>query len=228
MAHQERALDHDLTNVQKLLTNMGQKVQYMLEHSMRSLLERDSRLAEEIIQFDKELDRLEIQIDQAIYELIALRQPTARDLRTVLAAIKINNDLERMGDYCESICRQAIRLNKAGPIKETEEFEEMAKMVGQMVADCITVFTTNDISLAKKTILADDQVDELAHKIFDDVQQAMKTNSALVDPASALLILASKLERIADQATNICEEVVFCVTGDNIRHRSYVFAVSED
>lgn len=228
MAHQERALDHDIANVQKLLTSMGQKVQYMLENSMKALLERNNKLAEEIIQFDKEVDRLELQIDQAIYELIALRQPTARDLRNVLAAIKINNDLERMGDYCEGICRQAIRLNKASPMKVTEEFEELGKLVSVMVVDCIKVFTSNDIALAKKNILDDDKVDELAHEIFDHIREVMKTNPELIHPASALLLLAAKLERIADQATNISEEVVFSVTGDNIRHRSYVFAVSEE
>lgn len=228
MAHHERALDHDLTNVQKLLTQMGQKVQHMLEHSMKALLERNNKMAEVIIQFDKEVDRLELQIDQAIYELIALRQPTAGDLRHVLAAIKINNDLERMGDYCEGICRQALRLNKNLPLKETAEFARMSKLVSNMVGDCILAFTNLDVELAKKTILADDAVDELAHELMDKAREAMKENPSHIESASALLVLTSKLERIADQATNICEEVVFTVTGANIRHRSYVFAVGED
>ncbi len=228
MAHQERALDHDLINVKKLLSNMGQKVQYMLENSMKALLERDSKLAEEIIQFDKEVDRLELQIDQAVYELIALRQPTAGDLRSVLAAIKINNDLERMADYCEGICKQALRLNKSLPLKETGEFAKLSKLVSRMVGDCIESFTSLDIELAKKIILADDAVDELCNELVNKVRAAMRENADVIEPGSALLLLTSKLERIADQATNISEEVVFTVTGSNIRHRSYVFAVGED
>lgn len=228
MAHQERALDHDIANVKKLLTSMGQKVQYMLENAMKSLLERNSKLAEEIIQFDKEVDRLELQIDQGIYEIIALRQPTAGDLRNLLAAIKINNDLERMGDYCEGICRQAIRLNKCPPMEETKSFEQLGKLVAEMVGDCIQVFIGNDLKLAKKTILADDKVDDLTHELYDRLRDFMKNKPDCIDASSALLILASKLERIADQATNISEEVVFSVTGDNIRHRSYGFAVGEE
>jgi phosphate transport system protein len=97
-----------------------------------------------------------------------------------------------------------------------------------MVGDCILAFTNLDVELAKKTILADDAVDELAHELMDKAREAMKENPSHIESASALLVLTSKLERIADQATNICEEVVFTVTGANIRHRSYVFAVGED
>jgi phosphate transport system protein len=131
MAHIERALDHELANIKNLLTSMGGKVQYMLENSTKALVERDTRLAEEIIQFDKEVDRLELVIDQAIYELIALRQPAASDLRMVLAGIKINNDLERMGDYCEGICRQAISLNKMPALPQTKEFEKLAMLASR-------------------------------------------------------------------------------------------------
>jgi phosphate transport system protein len=227
MAQQERALDNDLSHIQKLLTEMGQKVQYMLEQSMQALVDRNTRLAEEIIQFDKEVDELELQIDQAIYELIALRQPTAGDLRDVLAGIKINNDLERIGDYCEGICKQGISLNLKRPMAEGADLVVVAGLVKKMLGDCIMAYTSKDPQLAKKTIFADDDVDDLTFKFFDKIHHQMKTDPSTVEAGSALLLVSAKLERIADQATNICEEVIFSVTGDNIRHRAYIFSVEE-
>lgn len=228
MSNHERALDHDLAQVQKLVATMGQKVIYMLENSIKSLIERNTKLAEETIQFDKEVDRLENQIDQAIYEIIALRQPAASDLRSVIAAIKINNDVERIGDYCEGICRQAIRLNQEPALPEAQGVAEMAKITAMMLTDCIQVFVTRDINLAKKNILDDDKVDDMGHDLVDKIHDVMKKNPKNVDSASALLLVVSKLERIADQATNISEQVVFSVTGDNIKHRSYSYAHSDE
>jgi phosphate transport system protein len=227
MAQQERALDYDLVHIQKLLTQMGQKVQYMLENSMQALIERNNHLAEEIIQFDKEVDELELQIDRAIYEVIALRQPTAGDLRDILAGIKINNDLERIGDYCEGICKQGISLTKHIPVNEASDLVVVAGLVKKMLGDCIRAYTTKDPLLAKKTIFADDDVDDLTFKFFQRMHKQMMTNPQMVEAGSALLLVAAKLERIADQATNICEEVIFSVTGDNIRHRAYIFSVEE-
>ncbi|MBK9294810.1 MAG: phosphate signaling complex protein PhoU [Oligoflexia bacterium] len=228
MSIHERALDQDLAHVQKLVVSMGQKVIYMLENSIKALIERNSKLAEETIQFDKEIDRLENQVDQAVYEIIALRQPAAGDLRNVIAAIKINNDIERIGDYCEGICRQAIRLNKMPALATAKGVAEMAKVAAMMLNDCVKVFDTKNISLAKKNILDDDKVDDFAHMLVDEIHEIMKKDPKSVDAASALLLVVSKLERIADQATNISEQVVFSVTGDNIKHRSYSFAHGDE
>lgn len=227
MARQERALDYDLGQIQKLLTEMGQKVQHMLESSMQALIERSTPLAEEIIQFDKEVDELELQIDQAIYEVIALRQPTARDLRDLIAGIKINNDLERIGDYCEGICKQSISLNKKTQLTEAADLVEIAKIVKKMLGDCISAYNEKDAHLAKKTIFLDDEVDDLTFKFFEKIHNLIRASPEFVESGSALLLVAAKLERIADQATNICEEVIFSVTGDNIRHKAYIFSVEE-
>ena len=223
MAHLERALDHDLGQIQKLLTDMGKKVQFMLENSMLALVERNNKLAEQVIQFDKVVDDIELQIDKAIQEVIALRLPAAGDLRYLIAGIKINNDLERVGDYCEGISRQAIHLNQKPALKEAADFKKLAVLVSQMLGDCISAYTKGDMELAKKTIVADDEVDDMCREIFTKLLAEMKADPSNAEAASAFMLINSKLERIGDQATNISEEVIFTVTGDSVRHRPISF-----
>lgn len=228
MAH-IRALEQDINHIRDLLVGMGGKLQYMLSGSMRALRENNSLLAEELIQFDTEIDDLELQIDQAIYEVIALRQPAARDLRTILASNKINGEMERIGDLCESIARQVVKLNKWG-YKEglLKDLYVMADLTQKMLAEGIDAFTNTDLTQARKVILMDDEVDEMTHQFVDRLHALMKSDSSKVEAASAILLMVSKFERIADQVTNICEEVVFTITGGSIRHKSHLYAVSGD
>jgi phosphate transport system protein len=215
----ERAIDHDLEIIAKHLKEMATKVEFMLEQSMKALSERNSQLAQDIIGLDKDVDQLELAIDEEVLRMLALRQPAASDLRVAIAAIKINTDLERMGDYCEAICRQVIVLNNYPALKELEKTPELARRVREMLRGAVESYTNNDVERAKSVIMSDDQADAVYREITKDLIARMKRDSSLVEVCSAAMLVNSRLERIADQATNICEEVIFTVTGDSVKHR---------
>ena len=215
----ESPLDHDLEELKKLLLTMAGEVERQLGLAIRSLVERDSKLAEEVIAGDAVIDKREVEVDHRVIELIVRARPMARDLRLVMTAIKIAPDLERVADHAVAIARQALELNHLPPLKAFITIPRMADQAASMVRDAIGAFVQGDSQLARLVIERDDGVDWEQEQIFRELLTYMMEDPKTIRRALALLLVSRSLERIADQGTNIAEQVVYLVDAEDIRHR---------
>jgi phosphate transport system protein len=223
----ESPLDHDLEELKKLLLTMAGEVERQLGLAIRSLVERDSKLAEEVIAGDAVIDQREVEVDHRVIELIVRARPMARDLRLVMTAIKIAPDLERVADHAVTIARQALELNRLPPLKAFITIPRMADQAASMVRDAIGAFVQGDSQLARLVIERDDDVDWEQEQIFRELLTYMMEDPKTIRRALALLLVSRSLERIADQGTNIAEQVVYLVEAEDIRHR-HSEGVAED
>lgn len=214
----ERTIDLDLDNIRQDLLKMGGIVESMIEHAVKSLLERDSDLAENVQREDLEVDKLEKAIDEQCYSVLARYQPTAVDLRFVVAVAKINNDLERMGDSAVNISQAVSILNNEPRLKPYIDLPRISKIVQGMVRDSLDSLVHQNPKLALDVCDRDDQVDGLYKQIFRELLTFMIEDPKAVTRALHLLLIARNLERIADHATNIAEDVIYFVEGRDIRH----------
>lgn len=214
----ERHFDEEQKDLSKKLLHMGSLVEELIYKSVQALLNRDDTTAREVIEDDQRIDEMELDIDEDCVRLMALHQPTATDLRFLSVTMKINNDLERMGDQAVNIAESAIQANKEAALKPFENIPEMAEAVQKMVRSALDAFVNRDVSLAREICDSDDIVDRHYHKIFEDLLGLMKVDTENVARALHLLLVARNLERIADHATNIAEDVIYLVKGKDIRH----------
>ena len=215
----ERLLEHDLEELKKLLLTMAGEVERQLGLAIRALVERDSELAEAVIAGDAIIDQREVEVDHRVIELIVRTRPMARDLRLAMTAIKIAPDLERVADHAVSIARQALLLNQVPPLKAFITIPRMAEAATAMVRDAISAFVQGDSHGARRVIARDDEVDEMHEQVFRELLTYMMEDPRTIHRALALLLASRSLERIADQGTNIAEQVVFLVEAADIRHR---------
>ena len=218
--HMRSQFDAELNVVRARLLEMGGKVELMISNSMRSLVERDSALAERTIAFDAEINAMEIEIDQKCLHILAKRQPAARDLRFVTLALKIVTDLERIGDQCASIAKHALELNREAQLKPYIDLPRMAEVVNNAVRDALDAFVRGDAPAAVRVCREDRIVDELNEQLQRELLTFMMEDTAAVGRAMRINSISKYLERIADHATNIAEMVIFMVEGKDIRHRS--------
>jgi len=216
--HVSRQFDVELDAIRGKLLEMGGKVELMIADSIRSLIERDTELAERIIVSDHEINRLEMAIDKDCLELLALRQPAARDLRFVTLALKIVTDLERIGDQCANICKRVRELNLEPPLKLIVELPWMAQAASTMVMEALDAFVRGDEALARKVCGDDQSVDRLNDLIQREMLGSMMGDPSVIGRAIKFNHIAKYLERIADHATNLAEMVIFMVQGKDIRH----------
>lgn len=214
----ERHLDAELGNLRSTLTNMAAQVEMAIERSIRSLKERELQMAEEVITQDHAIDQLEIQVENQCFTILARQQPVAADLRFIMACIKINNDLERMGDQAVNIAQKARNLIQEPEIKPLIDIPYMAGIAMKMVKDSLDAFLEHDIQKARAVCESDDIVDGLERQIIRELTTYMIENPKTISRALDLIVVAKSLERIADLATNICEEVVFIVEAKTIKH----------
>ena len=215
----ERPLEHDLEELKKLLLTMAGEVEHQLDLAVRSLVERNSELAEQVITGDKVIDRREVEVDRRVIELIVRARPMARDLRFVMTAVKIAPDLERVADHAVNIARQALALNRLPSLKRFITIPRMAEEATAMVRDAIGAFVGGDSRLARAVIERDDVVDSMHEEIFRELLTYMMEDPKTIQRSLALLLASRSLERIADQGTNIAEQVVYLVEAEDIRHR---------
>jgi len=215
----ERPLEHDLDELKKLLLTMAGEVERQLGLAIRALVERDSTLAEEVIAADALIDQREVEVDHRVVELIVRARPMARDLRLAMTAVKIAPDLERVADHAVDIARQALELNKVPPLKAFITIPRMADEATAMIRDAISAFVQGDSRFARQVIARDDTVDDMHEQIFRELLTYMMEDPKTIHRALALLLASRSLERIADQATNIAEQVVYLVEAEDIRHR---------
>lgn len=210
---------HELEDLKKFLLTMAGEVERQLELAVRSLVERDGALAEQVIDGDALIDRREIEADRHIVEAIVRGRPLARDLRFVMTAGKIAPDLERIGDHAVNIARQSLQLAKVPPLKPLVTTPRMAAVVVGMVHDAIAAFVASDGERARAVIARDDQVDAMNEELFRELLTYMMEDPRTIARGIALTLVVRSLERIGDQATNIAEQVIYLVEGEDVRHQ---------
>jgi phosphate transport system protein len=216
--HFSKQFDTELNEIRSKLLEMGGKVEVMIDNSMKSLVERDSELAERTIAFDHEINHLEMEIDERCLEVLARRQPAARDLRFITLALKIVTDLERIGDQCANIAKRARELNTEPPLKPYIDLPRMAQAASVMVKDALDAFVRGDDALAIKVCENDQVVDDLNEQIQRELLTFMLSDPTTISRAIKVNYISKCLERIADHATNVAEMVIFMVKGKDIRH----------
>jgi phosphate transport system protein len=216
--HTDRHFEDELQHLQELLLRMGGLVEQQIARAIESLVERDSDLAREVIRRDREVNQLDILVDEECLKVIALHQPAAGDLRFVTTALKVNTDLERIGDMAVNICERAIELNEEPTLKPYIDIPRMAKEAAQMVHTSLDAFVRRDTELARAVVEEDDVVDAYAHQLYRELLSYMVEEPKTITRATRILLISKYLERIADHATNIAEMVVFMVDGKMIRH----------
>ncbi|HEY3309699.1 MAG TPA: phosphate signaling complex protein PhoU [Desulfuromonadaceae bacterium] len=216
--HISTAFDIELNDLKQSILIMGGKVELMIANSVKSIVDRDTQLAEQTIALDHEINAAEVSIDERCLDLLALRQPAARDLRFITIALKIVTDLERMGDQCANIAKRARELNEEPPLKPYIDIPRMANRAEVMVKEALDAFVRGDSDLAIKVCKDDSFVDELNVQIQRELLSFMIEDPSTISRAMRLNYISKSLERIADHATNIAEMVIFMVKGKDIRH----------
>jgi phosphate transport system protein len=216
--HFSAIFDAELDELRTMLLAMGGKVEMMISGSVKALVDRDTPLAERIVAMDHEVNHLEVTIDEKCLELLALRQPIARDLRFITLALKIVTDLERIGDKCANIAKRSNELNKEPPLKPYIDIPRMAHWTEIMVKEALDAFVRSDADLAIKVCKDDSFVDEINDQIQRELLTFMLEDPNAISRSMKLNYVAKSLERIADHATNIAEMVIFMVKGKDIRH----------
>jgi phosphate transport system protein len=211
-------LEKELESLKQLLLSMAGEAERQLDRAIRSLVERDSGLAEQVIAGDAAIDQREMEVDHRVIELIVREQPMASDLRLVVAALKIAPGLERVADHAVNIAEQALVLNSKPPLKPFITIPRMADSAKGMVRDALDAFVRRDTALARDVISRDDVCDAMHEEIFRELLTYMMADPKTINRALALLLVSRSLERIADQGTNLAEHVVFMVEGEDIRH----------
>jgi phosphate transport system protein len=219
----EKFLRHfsiELEELNEKLLQMGGLVESAIHRSVRSLIEQDRELAEEVIRDEPQINRIEMEIDGLATRLLALRQPVARDLRLLTAALKINTDLERIGDLAVHVAERSLSLMHHPLVKPMTDIPKMASLVQSMLLKCLDAFVQGDAELARSVLMSDDEVDNLRDAVYAELLDLMQRDPSVLTAAIDLLFIARNLERIGDHATNIAEDVVFLVKGVDVRHRA--------
>ncbi|MEW5768264.1 MAG: phosphate signaling complex protein PhoU [bacterium] len=214
----ERHFDEELNSLKEQLLMMGGLVEAMVNQAIKALVVRDASLVEEVIKKEEEVNKLHLNIDELCLQLIALRQPLAIDLRFILASSRIISDMERMGDLAINITENTLELLKVPPLKPLIDLPRMAEITQKMVKDCLEAFIRKDTLLAQTVIDKDDEVDGLKDQIFRELLTYMLADAGAIKRALELILVSRHLERIADHATNVAEDVIFLVKGKDIRH----------
>ena len=214
----ERRLESELKDLKTRILEMGGFVEQAIERATSALQSRDRRRFDEVYKLEEKINVAHMAVDNACVNILARQSPVAADLRLILAIIKINTDLERMGDQSVNICHNAEHY-MSGPVVEAAlNLPKMATLVRMIVRNALDAFMAGDIELAKKVLESDDEIDELRDRSFASLISYMKTNSAQVEGALDLILISRNLERLADHATNIAEDVIFASTGTDVRH----------
>lgn len=217
-AHTDKAFEQDLRDLREKLLAMGARVERQIAESMRALTERESRLAESVQKSDRELNRLEIEIDNLCRKILALRQPAASDLRLITTALKIVTDLERIGDLAVNIAERAMDLNQAPPLTHYQDLPRLAELAQRQVKKSLDAFVAEDVALAEEVLKGDDHLDALYLKIFNELLSFMMEDSKFIRRAMSLMFVAKHLERMGDHAMNVAEMVIYMVKGTDVRH----------
>ena len=214
----QRHFDDELADLKTTLLRMAGLAEDQIDKALTALVTRDSDLARQVIERDRQVNTLDVEIDEECIRLLALHQPAARDLRLVTTAMKISTELERISDLAENVSERTIELNEEPQLKPYIDIPLMGKMARTMVKESIDAFVKDDSTLARKVLTDDDFVDDLMEQLFRELLSFMLEDTRTISRAIRLSFIAKYLERMGDHATNIAELVVYLVEGKIIRH----------
>lgn len=215
---QQRHFEEELEHLKTRLLAMGGLAEDRLGTAMRGLVERDVRRVEAVAAGDRDINALHLEIDDRCFKLLALRQPMAVDLRAIVAAVKINTDLERVGDLAVNIAEAVRRYLGHAPVKELIDIPRMAAIAQNMLRDALDAFVRRDVALAQAVLAADDGLDALKTQVFRELLTHMLQNPRTIEPSLDLILISRHLERVGDHATNVAEDVIFMVSARDVRH----------
>lgn len=213
-----RHFHDELSRLKDRLLAMSSEVQEAVGHALKAILDRDAAAAGDVIAGDRKIDLLEVEIEDTVTNLLALHQPMAKDLRLLLAVFKIASDLERVGDHAVNLAQGAQRLLASRPITPKPELIEMARIAREMLSGALEAFVRGDAKAGRAICARDDSVDALNRSLFRILLTHMAEDAQTISSALELLLVSRNLERVADLATNVAEEVVFLVEGRTIKH----------
>lgn len=216
----ERIIDGQLEELKKLMLEMGGQVEQALRAVIDGLLKKEKKYFLEVHDVENHINVLQIKIDNACLQVLAKQGPVAKDLRLILSIIKINTDLERMGDQCVNIAHLGRELIERGSVSSMQDIELMTQSVRAMVKGCLDSFVKMDIDAAKAILRMDDQVDHLKNKVYKDSTALMKVETHNIQSLMDIILIARNLERLGDHATNVAEDVIFAFSGKDVRHGS--------
>jgi phosphate transport system protein len=218
MSRAERPFDEELKDLKEKLLEMASRAEEQIGLAVRSLKDREQAMACEVLDKEAAINRMDIEIDEMTMRMLALRQPMAADLRFITVAMKISSDLERIGDLAVNIAERTLEILKYPQLKPLIDIPRMAEMAQAMVRDALNAFISGDADLARNVCQRDDEVDQLNHQIFRELLTYMMEDPETITRAVDLILVGRHLERIADHATNIGEDVIYMVKGRTIKH----------
>lgn len=216
----ERHFERELESLKTMLIKMGSVVEENVDKALRALVDENSTLADSVIESDDRVNSLEIEIDNAVIDILALHQPVASDLRMIIAAQKINNDLERIGDHAVNIAESVLTLGRTDVKEPLLEIPRMAVVTKAMLRQALDSFILLDPKLARAVLERDDQIDNLNREMTKAVIEIIKNDTAMIEGAMQLVRVSRNLERVADLATNIAEEVIFLTQARVVKHHA--------
>jgi phosphate transport system protein len=213
-----RHLKEELAQLRARLLQMGGLAEERVQSAIRALVDADERALEQVVTGDEPLNQLQVEIDNRAFTVLALHQPLAVDLRVIVAGVKINSDLERVGDLAVNIAEAALRYVALPPVKPLIDLPRMADIAQGMLRDALDAFVRRDVELAHSVLKRDDQLDELKSQVFRELLTYMLQNPATIEASLELILISRHLERIGDHATNVAEDVIFMVSAKDVRH----------
>jgi phosphate transport system protein len=213
-----RHFDSELNGLKFSLLDMAGRVEEMLHLTQQALVERSNHKAEQVARLDRAVDEAELKLDQACIDLLALRAPFASDLRLIASTLKIVPELERVGDHCCNIARRALILNLQPPVLAGDGVQQLGLATQEMLRRAVDAFVNGDAAMARAVIAGDEEINTLYRQIYSDLLRGMLADPLCIERSSHLIIVIKNWERIADQATNIAEEVLFILEGRNVKH----------
>ena len=212
-------LQRDLEKLKKEILKLGTMVESAINNAILALNNREMSYVDEVLRLEDHINEMEVKIEEDCLKILALHQPVAGDLRFIVVSLKVNNDLERMGDFAKNIAKRARELMQEEPISTLPEFvNELPNLVRTMVRNSLDALVKLDVSLAREVIAMDDKVDEINRAMYQEVTRVAKENASKTEVAISLLSTSRYMERIGDLSTNIAEDVIFMVEGRVIRH----------
>ena len=215
-----RHFQEELEQLKTRLLEMGGLAEERVRQAVKGLVDRDHDIIDSVLVGDQPINNLHIEVDNRCFTLLALYQPMAADLRTIVAAVKINTDLERVGDLAVNIAEAARRYVSHAPVKKLVDIPVMATIAQSMLRDALDAFVRRDVDLAQHVLDEDDRLDGLKTQIFRELLTYMLQDPTTIEPALDLILVSRHLERIGDHATNVAEDVIFIVSARDVRHHS--------
>ena len=213
-----KLFEEGLRDLKSHILKMGGNVEAAIEASILAIRSRNLEGFSRVFELEDQINRAHVEVDDLCLRLLARQTPLARDLRLILGVVKINTDLERMGDQAVNISYNGKHVIEGVPIHTTVDLQDMSDRVRSMVRDALDAFVREDIPLAREVLTRDDEVDRMKRSLFHDLKGTLKVSPELSEEALALILIGRNLERLGDHATNIAEDVIFVTTGEDVRH----------